>query len=379
MADDETSSVTPRPPLRPALLLDAAAVARFAPLLRRLLVGFASEGYASAMICPPQCDTSTIVSPLVETIPYPVFQLPIFARQNWQMLVDRLGEFEPTVLHCMSLGRSNLASHVAEELDIPYVLTFHTAHIGWHKPVVSPLRCAAITASTAAAAERLRKAYPSISDRIVHVSDGTFVEDTCACFIEPGRVPSLVVAQPLDRMEHFEALLGAVRQLVVNGYKLILAIVGDGPAGHAVHRTIVQSGLALCVTMTGDIRPLRSIFAGADIFVQTRPADEGHTNLLEAMGVGLAVACNRQGADDFTVEDRSAVFFDPRDELSIYKSLQKLLDDRDFARRIAAAGQEYLRRNHSVSRMVEELIRIYTAGQQWFAGTNRGTVAEAAQ
>jgi hypothetical protein len=45
--------------------------------------------------------------------------------------------------------------------------------------------------------------------------------------------------------------------------------------------------------------------------------------------------------------------------------LQRLLDRRDFARQTAKAAQEYLRQNHTVSKMISATLQTYHQAQQW--------------
>ena len=49
----------------------------------------------------------------------------------------------------------------------------------------------------------------------------------------------------------------------------------------------------------------------------------------------------------------------PDDELKITRSLQKLLDRPEYARKIAANAQKYIKNNHSVSKMISEIIEVY--------------------
>jgi glycosyltransferase involved in cell wall biosynthesis len=77
------------------------------------------------------------------------------------------------------------------------------------------------------------------------------------------------------------------------------------------------------------------------------------------MSVGAAVAACKGGVDDLIVEDQTAVVFDPNDELSIVGALQKLFDRREFARQIAKKAQEYLRENHTVSKMISAILQTY--------------------
>jgi glycosyltransferase involved in cell wall biosynthesis len=105
--------------------------------------------------------------------------------------------------------------------------------------------------------------------------------------------------------------------------------------------------------------PWRSVLAAGDIFVQPRPSFVFDLSLLEAMSIGTAVASCKGGVDDLIIEDQTAVVFDPNDEVSIMRALQRLLDRREFARQIAKNAQEYLRKNHSVSKMISGILRVY--------------------
>ncbi len=83
--------------------------------------------------------------------------------------------------------------------------------------------------------------------------------------------------------------------------------------------------------------------------------------LLDAMSIGQAVAACKGGVDDLIIVGKTAVIFDPDDELSIYQSLKQLLDEKNYARQLAANAQQHLRDNYSVSAMVESFLRIYSS------------------
>jgi glycosyltransferase involved in cell wall biosynthesis len=113
------------------------------------------------------------------------------------------------------------------------------------------------------------------------------------------------------------------------------------------------------VTIVPRKMPWRSILASGDIFVRPGPDNAFDPLLLGAMSVGTAVAGCRGGVDDLLIEDQTAVIFDSKDELSIMRTLQKLLDRHEFARKIAKNAQEYIKKNHSVSNMISSIFRIY--------------------
>jgi glycosyltransferase involved in cell wall biosynthesis len=368
MADIDTKSSAgenePREQIRLALLVDRHSLRDYSASLRHFLVALADEAYAAAVICPPGVDTISVLCPSVEFIGYPLIRIPLFIRQNRSVLMERLEKFKPTVLHCFGSGKARLARIIANQLGIPYVITFN--HIGARvfKPLIYPGHCTTLIASSRAIAEYLKKAYPSYGLRIRHINLSTFIDDNCACFSKSHEIASLIVAQRLDRVAHFEPLLNAVRHLILDGYEFVLAIVGSGSAEGKIHELIRRLGLAQIVSLIPDMQPMRSIFAGADIFIQPDCRSDFNSYLLEAMSVGMAVATCDDCLDDMLIADRTAVFFDSTDELSIYDCLRALLTKRSFAKKIAAGGQEYLRRHHTVSRMTTALIQTYQSAQQ---------------
>jgi glycosyltransferase involved in cell wall biosynthesis len=353
-------------PVRPALIADRSTLRNYADPLRHLLTGLADEPCQAVIICPPDADAEKVLCPSIELIRHPILRIPLFRSQNRKILFDKLEKFKPTVLHCLSGSKARLTTRIAGQLDIPYVFTFNAIAGSFFRRRVSVSHCASLIASSEVISDYLAKVYPRLSGRIEQINIGVFVDDTCACFSETSRVASMVTTKALDRLSDFEPLLNAIRHLAIDGYEFFYAIIGSGPAERQIHELIKGLGLSQVVTIIPAIDPIRTVFAGADIFIQPQASTEFDSRVLEAMSVGMAVATARGGIDDVLIEDKTAVFFDPDDELRIYSALQKLLDKHDFARELALAGQIHLKKHHSVSRMVDALVQTYRNAQQWY-------------
>lgn len=169
----------------------------------------------------------------------------------------------------------------------------------------------------------------------------------------------MVTAHPLDRADDFENLFGALRHLRIDGYEFMTVVAGDGKAEGQVWRLLTALDLLQTVTMVSKLKPWRSVLAAGDIFIQPRPRSVFDTSLLEAMSVGAAVAGCKGGVDDLIMEDKTAVVFNPKDELSIVRSLKMLLDKREFARQIATNAQQHLAENHTAGNMIAATIGAY--------------------
>jgi len=363
---DSTSETIEKKSLRPALIVSERIIYDYSILLKYLLVGLADESIPVALVCRPGCDVDSVVSPAVEIVRHPVFDLPLMGRQNRRLLFERLANFKPTILHCLGESKAALTKQLAQQLDLPYVLTVNSLQKRWGRLSISSRRCAKIIVPAKSVAANFAKVYPRFAERVEQINMGTFVEETSRCFREPGRLASMVTAHPLDNVDDFESLFGAVRHLAIDGYEFMLVAIGGGRAERQLRRLLAALGLLQIVIIVPRLTARRSILAAGDIFIQPQPRTAFDPLLLEAMSVGVAVAGCKGGVDDLIVDGQTGVRFNPNDELSIYNSLRRLFDRPEFARQLAQGAQQYLRENHSVSKMVADNLRTYCYAQQWY-------------
>jgi glycosyltransferase involved in cell wall biosynthesis len=174
-------------------------------------------------------------------------------------------------------------------------------------------------------------------------------------------------------MRFFEPFLNAVRHLVLDGFEVVVAIMGKGKAEKAIRNYVRKLGLTSIVTVVPPIRPIRNVLRGADIYVHLSDKHYFDAQLLEAMSVGLAVVGASERVSGLMVEGQTAVSWDPEDELNIYGCLKTLLGQRDKSRQIALNAQAHLRQHNSVSAMVDRLVNTYIEAQQWYKQNQKAT------
>ena len=349
--------------VRPAIFVDAEDIREYSASLRHLMVGLGDRSDFAAIVCPAHAESNSVLCPSVELICHPLFRIPLFRKQNQHEVIDKLLKFKPTVLHCFSPSKAKITAFAAEQLSLPYLLSFNSAKRCFSRSMVAGNNCAGLITSSDAITGKITEWYSRYDPHIDHVNIGTFVEDSCTCFSNSTAITSLVVAQDLKRFGQFESFLNAARHLAIDGYEFMLAIIGQGPAARKIRSMVKAMGLSHMVTVIANIRPIRSVFEGADVFIQLDVDDHANSQLLEAMSVGMAVASSKDNKSELLIEDKTAVFFDPHDELSVYSSLKKLLSKHEFARELAANAQQQVLIHHSVSVMTSKLIEIYQNAQ----------------
>jgi len=282
---------------------------------------------------------------------------------NKKILIELLKKFEPTVLHCLCERNALITKQLARNMQLPYVLTINSLQKRWKQHSVSLKRCAQIIVPSKRIAENIAEVQPRLVDRIRQINIGTFPTETPHCFSNVSQLASIVVAHPVKNADDLANFLGAVRHLAIQGYEFMLIIIGIGKVERQLRKLLDSLDLSQITTISSRLQPWRSILAAGDIFVEPLPTDTFNPMVLEAMSVGTAVATCRGGVDDLITEDHTAVVFDHNDELSIYNCLEKLFARRELAQQLAANAQEYLRENHTVSKMITDTIETYRQAQ----------------
>ena len=345
--------------LRVAMIASEHTICEYSIFLERLLIGLADESIPVALICPPGFNPGTVFTGIAEVINYPIIDLPLMEHLNIRLLSERLSKFEPTILHCLCESKASLTKQLARRLDLPYVLMVNSLQNKWRHLPISLKHCAKIVVPAKSIAANITGVHPRFAEMIEQINIGTFTAEGNGCFSEPSRLATMVMTDPLDKANDFENLFSVIRHLMIDGYEFMIVIVGGGRAERQLWKLLSALGLLQIVSIVPRRMPWRSVLAAGDIFIQTQPNYAFDPVLLEAMSIGSVVAGCKGGVDDLIIEDRTAVVFDPNDETSIMRTLQRLLDRREFARQIAGNAQQYLRENHSVSKMISATLQTY--------------------
>jgi glycosyltransferase involved in cell wall biosynthesis len=324
-----------------------------------LLVGLADESIPVALICPPDFNPGTVFTGITEVIKYPVFDFPLVERLNIRLLTERLSKFEPTVLHCLCESRTSLTRKLAHLLDLPYLLRVNTLQKRWSHLSISASHCRRIIVPTRSIAENMSHIHPRFADRIEQINTGTFVAETSMCFSDSTRLTTMVITDLFVRTDEFENLFNVFKHLLIDGYEFMVVIAGGDRTDRYLWKLLDALGLLKIVSIVPRRLPWRSILSAGDIFIRVRPSYAFDSMLLQAMSIGTVVAGCKGGVDDLIIEDQTAAVFDPNDETSIMRTVQRLLDRRELARQIAENAQQYLRENHSVSKMISATLEVY--------------------
>jgi glycosyltransferase involved in cell wall biosynthesis len=352
--------------IRPVLFASNLTLSEYSLYLQRMLTGLADESIHAAIVCTDESAAQSIISPSVTIIRYPEIKLPFLKTENKRILIDKLGKFKPTVLHCLSESWISIVRQVSRQLNLPYFISVNgnTKQLR-HLSQAANRLAGIITPSESLAAEAAR-VFPRLEERIELIKMGTFVPDTTSSYNKLRRSAVIGAACSVRDKTDFSKPLSAIKKLINEGYNFMMVIVGDGADEKALRSVVSSLGITKNITIIPRSEPWGAVFSACDIFIEPRQNKFFNLMLLEAMSAGAAIAGCKGGIDDLIISGQTAAVFDKNDESNIYSSIRHFLDYPQAAREIAVSAQNYVRNNHTVSKMVAETIECYANAQAKF-------------
>jgi glycosyltransferase involved in cell wall biosynthesis len=151
---------------------------------------------------------------------------------------------------------------------------------------------------------------------------------------------------------------------------LVLLVVGDGPARRGLEAHAQSLGLATQVRFTGivDRRQIPAAVMAFDVALQ--PASTAYASplkLFEYLALGRAiVAPDQKNLAEIVTHEENGLLFRPGDQLSLFKVLERLVNDDALRERLGTAARETITRraltwDRNAERVVAEAQRLLAA------------------
>ncbi len=279
-------------------------------------------------------------------------------------------------IHAHFADRAATVALVASRfLDTTYSVTAHAREI-YVAPVLLPERIAG-AAFTATCTEYNRRHLATLVDgptaarilRLYHGLDLSTFTGEGPGEGDPRRPMLLSVAQLWER-KGLEDLVRACRVLADRGLAFSCRIVGEGPLRPRLEALITELAVGEVVTLTGALRhpEVVDLLASARAFVlPCVVAPDGDRDgipnvILEAMASGLPVVSTPVSGIPEVVRDGETGFLVPEhDPPAVADALARLLADPDLARRLGAAGRDFVREEFDLDRNVDRLLDRFAA------------------
>lgn len=162
------------------------------------------------------------------------------------------------------------------------------------------------------------------------------------------------------QIKGFDVLLDAVAILSQRGFDFRLVLIGDGPESGTLKEMAVELSIADRVDFMGYVHNACSFLYASDVLVLSSRMEGLPIVLLEAMAAMLPVVSSAVGGvPEIVTHEENGLLVPPEDPLALADAIQRVLHDRDFARKLGVAGRRWYERYGTADRMAEQTARCY--------------------
>jgi glycosyltransferase involved in cell wall biosynthesis len=162
--------------------------------------------------------------------------------------------------------------------------------------------------------------------------------------LDRSRPINCIYVSPVFGYKHHCEVVRAIESLREIGYAITLTLIGggSGPAQRKLDEQMKQSNSKGEFVIQLDFIPQNELpehLANSDIFIFAPSCENMPNTLLEAMAVGLPIACSNRGPMPEVLQD-GGIYFDPEDAKSISNTVEKLITEDETRNYVARRARE---------------------------------------
>jgi glycosyltransferase involved in cell wall biosynthesis len=213
-----------------------------------------------------------------------------------------------------------------------------------------------------AVADRLERVSRGHLGRIVVIPNGVDLARFAPAPDQKGhgdrvRIGTLANLRPEKGVEDFVRAAALVRERCPKAHFMIW---GEGPLRTDLERLVSALSLEGAVELGGATATPELVLRGLDIFVLPSLSEACSNALLEAMATRLPVVATCVGGNLSIVEDEvSGLLVPPGDTTALAKAITRLIEEPGSAANLAARGQDRIRAEFSMDRMLARIEALY--------------------
>ncbi len=288
--------------------------------------------------------------------------MPIWGRAVRYMMFNDVAAQPPNLLHIQSRQVWQDGRWLARRLKRPYVVTVHdhlyeneTFGVDFHW-------CRKVIAVSESVKANLLARTSIHEDRIAVIHTGVAVPDQATALppLQPGHVPVVGTAGPLEAVKGFPFFLSAAQQVLAAGRDVEFLIAGAGPEESNLRRLARELGIAQKVTFVPNLSELTESLEAMDIFCLPSLQQGLGTIMLEPMAMAKPVIATGVGGVYSVVDDgKTGLMVPPSNSRALAEKILELLNHPERARAIGEAARARVAAEFSVEKMIRETAGLY--------------------
>jgi glycosyltransferase involved in cell wall biosynthesis len=346
------------------LLLDGELSFRGSSLLTlRLARGLERREVDTALICTRVTDLDDTLLNGVRLHEIPGYNVLIWGQIVLRTLCRDLKDQRPDIIHVQDPHFLSQGIRLARKLCRPLVVNISDQVEASALVIRQPIPELKVIISVSESVQQQIPETPfmaTIEKRVilpgVEVPDASNIDLP----LDDDRSPVIGMAGPLEIVKGAAFFLRACHRVVEAGHDIRIVIAGSGPEERSLRKLAASLQLSKRLTFVDGGVAMAGYLEAIDIYCLPSLQQGLGVVMLEAMALGRPVIASGVGGVMSVIEDNvNGLIVAPSDSRSLGDRIIELLQDREKARRIAAAGQQMVRDRFNENRMLDEVLQVY--------------------
>lgn len=277
------------------------------------------------------------------------------------LLADVRGE-PPHIIHIQSRRALKAGNWLARALNRPYFLTVHERLEPGARLPIDSRHCRKIIALSDSVRDDLVSGMKLPADLVTVIPCGVETAPSADLTppLDPGHVPVVATAGPLEAVKGFPYFLGAARRVLNVREEVEFLVAGAGPEEANLRRLARELGIAEKVTFVPYLMCFTESLAAADIFCLPSLQQGLGTIMLEAMALGRPVIAAGVGGVASVIRDgQTCLIVAPEQSADLARRIIELLDQPARARAIGAQARQLVVEEYGMDAMLQKTIQLY--------------------
>jgi glycosyltransferase involved in cell wall biosynthesis len=328
----------------------------------RLAAGLGEQGISARVITPDARLVDAQARAQLKIQEVPRLDTPLWSELVQRTLLCELRSQPPRLIHIQSQRILKQGQWLAHKLNRPYVLTMHEYLAPKARFKLDMEYCRRIIAVSESVRDNLWDGLKVLPELVTVIPSGveTSTPVDLSLPLEPGHVPVISTAGPLESIKGIPYFLGAARQVLGTRRDVEFLVSGAGPEEANLRRVARELEIADKVTFVPYVLGFSDSLAATDIFCLPSLQQGLGTIMLEAMALGRPVIATGVGGVSSVIRDgETGLIVPPQNSGELARRIIELLDQPARARAIGAQARKLVVEQYSVTTMVQRTAQLY--------------------
>lgn len=287
---------------------------------------------------------------------------PIYDLFTFRRYLRSLASEGFKLIHVQHTAQLRHGLRAARALKVPVVFTAHHFSEPGESLRISRKYVRGVLAVSQALREDLVNNAKIPRDLVRVVRTGIDIETARAFRARRGKneIPVIGTIGMLTRVKGNEFFLKAAREVLDKGHEAHFVVAGQGVENSRLRRQARDLGLTRNLTFVTDFADNYEVLQALDIFVNPSLREGLGITVLQAMACGVpTVSAASGGIHSFVADGETGLMVPQKDSTAVAMAIIRLVEDKEFADKIAAVASNMVEREYPLDRMMDEVFDLY--------------------